>query len=45
LAHVCLPIAVAAELPTMIVLEIVLIALALIFFFLMDRYAAGCEKI
>jgi hypothetical protein len=28
----------------MIVLEIVLIDLALIFFFLMDRYAAGCEK-
>jgi hypothetical protein len=29
----------------MIVLEIALIILALAFFALMDRYAAGCEKV
>jgi hypothetical protein len=29
----------------MIVLEIALIALALAFFALMDRYAAGCENV
>jgi hypothetical protein len=29
----------------MIVLEISLLVLALIFFVLMDAYAAGCEKI
>jgi hypothetical protein len=29
----------------MIVLEIVLIGLALIFFCVMDRYAVGCEKV
>jgi hypothetical protein len=37
---------IAAEHPTsMIVLEIALIVLSIIFFALMDRYAAGCEKI
>jgi hypothetical protein len=29
----------------MIVLEVILIALALAFFYLMDRYAAACEKL
>jgi hypothetical protein len=29
----------------MIVLEIALIGLGLFFFWLMDRYAAGCERV